>query len=282
MFNKLKIDLHTHSYFSDGEMSPKELINYAKLMGIGILSLTDHDTVEGIDQAQEAADEIGVHFIPGVEISVSWRNMALHIVGLNINHKSIIITDLLKQQFKTRVTRAKRIADKLDDLGVDNAYDKAAELARGGLITRPHFAQVLIDDKICKDMKTAFKKYLKRGKPAFVQTNWVDLPSAIQAIKEAGGVAVLAHPMRYKLTRTKLHELVEEFKEYGGEAIEAISGLTNNNEISMLSALCANYDLVASVGSDFHGIGKTPHTMRQLKVLPETLCPVIDKILRIS
>lgn len=275
----VKIDLHTHSYYSDGTLSPVELVRYAKSQGIEYLSLTDHDSVQGVIQAQNEAESCQVKFISGTELSVRWRNIDIHIVGLALNIDDLNLRKQLDNQAGVRIERAIEIAKKLEVVGISNAYEKAKRYAKKNLITRPHFAQVLIDEQYCKNMQMAFKKYLKRGRTAFVRANWMGMQTAIDTITGAGGMAVLAHPLRYKLTNTKLNDLIADFKQLGGEGIEIISGLSPINEISNLSALCQKYDLVASVGSDFHCLEKTPDAMKYLRHIPNDIETILDRIL---
>lgn len=273
-----KIDLHTHSCYSDGYFTPQQLIEYAQKHNVKLLALTDHDTVDGVAECQHYAMLAGMHFVTGLELSVNWRNHALHIVALDIDIENVNLKDLLQQQQLMRTQRAHIIAKKLAKLGVENALSKASKLTQGKVIARPHFAQVLIDEGVCKDMKSAFQRYLRRGRPAYQATNWVTLADGIKVIQDAGGVAVLAHPLRYKLTRTKLSELLTDFKDFGGTGMEVIAGLSSNDEISHLSTLCQKFDLVASVGSDFHGEKVTPHSMKQLKTLPNGCSSIVNKL----
>ncbi len=274
------IDLHTHSLYSDGTMSPLELVDYAADHGVNTLALTDHDTVAGVSECMSIALSKGMNFISGIELSVNWSNKVIHVVGLGIDIKNRNLLNLIDKQQLMRDERARNIAIQLEEsMGLKNGYNKACEIATGGLIARPHFAKILIQEGYCKDMKTAFTKYLKRGRSGYVRTQWVDLRECIATIVNSGGVAVLAHPKRYKFTRTKLLELLIDFKEVGGKAIEVIAGMASNDEVSYLSSLCNKFDLLASVGSDFHGKDLTPYSMKRLRALPEQ-CKSIMQILQ--
>lgn len=270
------IDLHAHSTASDGSLSPEALIEYAIGREISVLALTDHDCIDGIAPAMAFAKSKPITLIPGVELSVMWGNTPLHIIGLGIDTTNSALIRLLKAQFEARTIRAKAIAEKLHEQGVLDAYEKANAIAQNGLITRPHFAQILINEGKCKDMKQAFKKYLKRGRLAYVRMEWVSMEEGIRSLNDAGGKVILAHPLRYGLTNTKLRCLLGDFKAQGGMALEVISGLSTDSEIAHLSALCREFDLRASQGSDFHGPTMTPHVMGRLKSLPPTCRFVLD------
>lgn len=272
------IDLHAHSLFSDGSLSPEALIDYALARDIKVLALTDHDSVGGVEEAKHYAEQKDLRLIPGVELSVIWGNTPLHIIGLGIDSSNQHLQALLSSQFEARRIRAVEIGQKLEAVGLSDAYEKARLLSTDGLITRPHFAQALINEGLCKDMKSAFKRYLKRGKSAYVRVNWTTMEEGLRVMREAGGVTVIAHPLRYGLTNTKLRCLLEDFKSLGGLAIEVVSGISQDRDIAALTALCLEYDLMGSVGSDFHGPGMTPHVMGRLKPLPKVCRFVLDAL----
>ena len=273
------IDLHTHSVYSDGTMTPSQLVDYAIKHSLKTLALTDHDTVDGVKECGKYALANGLNFISGIELSVNWCNKVIHIVGLNIDINNLELQNLVKAQQLMRKTRAQNIAKQLEEaIGLKNGYDKAYKISTGGLIARPHFAKILIQEGFCKDMKTSFTKYLKRGRCGYVKTQWVDLPEGLATIINSGGVGVLAHPMRYKFTRTKLLELIDDFKNFGGKALEVVAGIASQAEINHLSVLCKKYDLLASAGSDFHGEDLTPYSMKRLRAIPEQ-CESIMQIL---
>lgn len=270
------IDLHTHSTMSDGSLSPEALVDYAITQHVSVLALTDHDSVSGVKVAIDHADSLDITIIPGIELSVLWRNVPLHIVGLEIDIDCQALKALIDEQGLRRQRRAEDISSKLATLGFQDAYQKANNLTDNGLITRPHFAHAMVAEGFCKDIKTAFKRFLKRGKPAYVPVEWVSLERCLQIISDAGGKSVLAHPLRYDLTNTKLRCLLDDFKAGGGVAIEVVSGWTNDNEVSRLGALCKEYELAASMGSDFHGHTMTPSVMGRLKALPKGCEMVIE------
>ena len=195
------IDLHTHSTYSDGTFTPEALVEYAIEHGITTLALTDHDTIEGVFELEDYAKNKNIRVIRGVELSINWCNKVIHVVCLNIDIHNSALLALLKSQQSIRKKRAFLIAELLEkSIGLKNGYEKALKFATGGLIARPHFAKVLVEEGICKDMKAAFERYLKRGKCAYVKTSWVGLHDAIECIIQSGGCAVLAHPTKYKYT----------------------------------------------------------------------------------
>lgn len=258
-------DFHTHSTHSDGTLTPTQLVDYAIEQGINRLALTDHDSINGVAECMAYGLSKGLQVIPGLELSINWHHKVIHVVALNVDLSSNRLISLLESQQNMRTERAKLIGKQLfETIGLVDGYDKARHLASEGLVARPHFAQVLINEGFCKDMKTAFSQYLKRGKCGYVRTNWVDLEVGIKVLVDAGGIPILAHPKKYQFTRTKLHELLNDFKRCGGKAMEVISGLQSRDEIQYLVALCNQFDLLGSCGSDFHGVDLTPKVMLRL------------------
>ena len=219
----MRYDLHTHSTASDGKLNPDELIDRANRFSVDALSITDHDTIDAyknINHLQSGKIKI----IPGIEFSTQWRKIEIHILGLNIGLHDAVINKVISQQSEFRYLRAKNISKRLSNLGVEDALQNAEKYAKGKIIGRPHFAEHLIATGHAADFQQAFKKYLAVGKPAFVKQQWTTLEKIISSISVSGGSAVIAHPMKYKLTRTKLLELIADFKEYGGHGIEIVSG----------------------------------------------------------
>ena len=221
------IDLHCHSYFSDGMLSPNALLSKAIDSNIRILALTDHDTTEGLSLLHEAAREHDIKIINGIELSVRWKKYDVHILGLNIKPDNQHLQELITKQNENRIASDRQI-------GV-------------------HFAQLLVNEGRVPDMKAAFKRYLGSGRPAYVATAWLTMSEAVAGIIEAGGQAVIAHPLKYGLTRSKLHELINVFKEEGGVGMEVVSGAMTSVQMMELAGLCQRYDLLASTGSDYHG-----------------------------
>jgi predicted metal-dependent phosphoesterase TrpH len=267
-------DLHSHTYYSDGTLSPADLVRRAKTNGVGVLALTDHDVTDGIAEAQLAATEVGLTLIPGVEVSVTWGSQTLHVVGLGVDRHAAALQDGLKSLREFRVWRAEEIGRRLAKKGVAGAYEGASALARRNLISRTHFAHFLVAEGHAKDVRTVFKKYLTPGKPGYVPGQWTSLEQAVSWIRAAGGQAVIAHPARYKLNSTRLHQLLTEFKEAGGEAIEVASGSHSRDDSFRFAAIAAQYGLLSSCGSDYHGPESNWTDLGRLEPLPDHCIPV--------
>lgn len=245
-----KIDLHSHSNASDGVLSPTALISRAKEQGIEVLALTDHDTVDGIAEAKTAAQQQQITLISGVEISTVWQGKTIHIVGLDFDETHPAMTELLQQQAQLRYARAVEIGERFKKFGLDNAFAEAQALTSGE-VTRAHYARYLVNIGMVSNEGQAFKRYLSQGKPCYVKANWCDIPTAIEVIHQAGGIAVVAHPMRYQMTNNKIRTLIEDFQQWGGDAVE-IAGGVDHNQQKMLIQWLDKLSLSASVGSDFH------------------------------
>lgn len=271
-----KYDLHCHSSFSDGSLSPTELILRAIEQGVTTLALTDHDTVSGLFEAQHASEQHGLNFIPGIELSCIWNKKTFHILGLNIDANNAELLAGTHQLQIIRLERAKKIASKLEKHKIPGAFEAVHEAAGFGMITRPHFADFLIKNGHVSMIQEAFDRYLGEGKPAFVKTQWVDLADAIHWIKAAGGIAVLAHPMRYKLTASWMRRLLSDFKEMGGQGIEIITARSNPDEIRRTIHFAKQYTLYGSVGSDFHTPKNQWVELGRLSSLPKNIPPVWD------
>lgn len=245
-----KIDLHSHSNASDGVLSPTALISRAKEQGIEVLSLTDHDTVDGIAEAKTAAQQQQITLISGVEISTVWQGKTIHIVGLDFDETHPAMTELLQRQAQLRYARAVEIGERFKKFGLENAFAEAQALTSGE-VTRAHYARYLVNIGMVSNEGQAFKRYLSQGKPCYVKANWCDIPTAIEVIHQAGGIAVVAHPMRYQMTNNKIRTLIEDFQQWGGDAVE-IAGGVDHNQQKMLIQWLDKLSLSASVGSDFH------------------------------
>ncbi|KTD20452.1 TrpH protein [Legionella lansingensis] len=247
------IDLHCHSNFSDGTLSPADLLNKAFESNVKMLALTDHDTTDGLEMLHKAASALPIKIIDGIELSACWKKHDIHIIGLNISPEDKGMQSLIYRQSQNRTIRARQIAEQLKLWGVVEAYNKACDIAGHERVGRPHFAQVLINEGLVSDMQTAFKRFLGRGRPAYVRTSWLSLTEAVEGITEANGEAVLAHPLKYSLTRTKLYELITDFKKAGGRGLEVISGDMTALQIDEMASLCQRFQLLGSTGSDYHG-----------------------------
>ncbi len=274
-FNRYKkYDLHCHSLVSDGELSPTELVRYAHGCGVEVLALTDHDATAGCAEAAAEANRLGLVFVSGVEISVTWGKHLLHIVGLNFDVENAALQTGLAGLRHQRTGRAVEIARRLAKLGIDGALDGAQTYVNGQILSRTHFARFLLDNGYVKTMQTAFDRYLGDGKKAYVASEWVSLAEAVAWIRSAGGHAVIAHPARYKLSATKLRRLFDEFKQLGGAGLEVISGRQNINITKNMTDYAKKYELRASIGSDYHGPSQTWSKMGQIPLLPDACEPV--------
>ena len=269
-------DLHSHSNASDGTLSPSQLVHRAKSQGVNILALTDHDTTQGVEEAQEAAHQLGLQLIPGVEISASWGSHTIHIVGLNLDiHNSQLQEGLARLQTK-RIERAVKISQKLEKSGIPNALEGAQRLAGQGNVTRTHFARYIVEMGKAENVSAVFKHYLSRNKPGYVKTQWAPLEDAIRWIQQANGQAVIAHPDRYNMTATKFRAFLNDFKMVGGTGIEVVYSGANRDTIGNNSRFAKDFDLKASMGSDFHSPGSPWVELGKLSPLPKTLTPIWD------
>jgi len=251
--NRIPVDLHTHSQHSDGYYSVEDLLTKAKNNGCRYIALTDHDTCAGISTAREIAKKMELNFISGVEISVTWNNYLLHIVGLNLDENNQELNDHLTQLRKERVVRAEQIAEQLQQHGISDALAGAMKYCdKIENISRTHFARFLIDIGKADNREEAFTKYLAEGRIGYVPIVWGSLSHTVELIRGAGGIAVIAHPGRYKMSRPKLYQMVHEFKCAGGEGIEVVSSSHNLKMQHSMAKICREKDLLASMGSDFH------------------------------
>lgn len=268
------IDLHCHSTISDGLLTPLELVEHAAQQGVRVLALTDHDDLGGLPQARAVAEQHGMQFIDGVEISVTWRRRTLHIVGLKINpHYSPLVEGLAAIRIG-RHTRAAGMAAALDAIGIAGSLQGAYQYAKQGIISRAHFARFLVEKGYAKDMRSVFKKYLVKGKPGYVEHEWASLAEAIAWITGSGGVAVVAHPGRYDLGRTNMLLLMEEFRALGGTAIEVVTGSHSVDQYQEFAKVARQFGLAASAGSDYHGAAHSYMEMGRLPDLPSGCVPV--------
>ena len=268
------IDLHTHSTASDGILSPAALVEKAASIGVKTLALTDHDTVSGLHDAQIAASKNNINLINGIELSMQWNHKTFHIVGLNIDADNAEIIDATLHLKQLREERAIRIGEKLDKAGIKDAYINAKRIAANGTVTRQHFSTFLIEGGYAKNQTDVFKRYLVKNKPGYVSAEWPDLDETISRIKNAGGVAVIAHPLRYKITATKLRQFIADFKACGGDAIEVVTGHNLKAEIELATSYAIRYDIAASIGSDFHNGNTAWGQLGNLSTLPNNLTPV--------
>jgi predicted metal-dependent phosphoesterase TrpH len=276
----LNYDLHCHSNISDGTLTPSELVDRAAGRGVKVMALTDHDDVDGLDEARAAAARHGMTFINGVEISVSWRSHTLHIVGLGINPEYPPLVQGLRLVRSGRGERAQKMSDELAKAGIGGALQGAYHYANNPkMISRTHFARYLVESGHCKDVKSVFNRYLVKGKPGYVQHQWAALGDAIGWIRGGGGVAVLAHPGRYMVGRNgmgkkTMQELLTEFVELGGQAIEVVTGSHAPEQYAEFARYAEEFGLMCSCGSDFHGPGESWRDMGRLPDFPLGCRPV--------
>jgi predicted metal-dependent phosphoesterase TrpH len=269
----MSIDFHIHSHHSDGVLSVQEIIELALDRGLKELSITDHDTMDAYEDISSQELD-GLSLVPGCEFSSVWKGQTIHIVGLNLDAASDAMRSAMEIQKAAREHRSIRIAEKLEARGMTDTLAGAYRYAKGGVLGRPHFASYLVEKGYVKDSRQAFKKYLGDGKPGDVKTQWRPIEEVVSWIEQAKGVAVLAHPLKYGMTRTRLNALVEEFISAGGRAIEVISGKQMPEQTRELSLLAKHYGLLASAGSDFHRPGQSWADLGVVEPLPETCKPV--------
>lgn len=271
------IDLHCHSTASDGALSPTDLLARAHERGVTHLALTDHDTLDGLAEASAAAARHGVTLISGIELSCVWQKHTIHIVGLDMDLADARFQERVAEQQANRWKRAAAITEKLLKVVKgcpEDIQERATALAGGDVPGRPHYARVLMEDGLVSDFGAAFKKYLGAGKPGDVKAFWPELPDVVRWIVEAGGIAVVAHPTKYKLTATKLRALVKDFQDAGGQGIEVLTSGQGAGDLGFLSELCRRNGLWASRGSDFHVPGPDWCELGKIPSLPADLVPV--------
>ncbi len=271
----LNPDLHCHSTTSDGTLSPEELAARAKANGVDLWSLTDHDEVGGQARAIQAARLNGLRYLTGVEISVSFADSTVHIVGLGFDHTDTRLAEGLADTRDGRGPRAREMGEQLAKVGIHGAYEGALKyVGNPRLISRTHFARFLVETGVCRDTSEVFRKYLAEGKPGFVPHRWARLGDAVKWIIESGGVAVIAHPARYHFTSTVEYALFSEFRQHGGQAVEVVTGNHTAGEVLRYADMAREFGLAASRGSDFHSPDESHVDLGKLASLPADLTPV--------
>ena len=274
LMSDLKFDLHTHSTASDGTLTPAELVQRAATCGIGVLALTDHDEIAGLFEAAAAAAAVGIGFVPGIELSVSWGHQTVHVVGLGINAETPSLQAGIKRLGAFRHWRAEEIARRLAKKGISGALEGAQRYAKGAILSRTHFAHYLVEQGYARDLRQVFKRFLVHNKPGYVPGEWASLEEALGWIREAGGLAVIAHPARYKISASRLRQLLEEFQELGGTALEVVSGSHSRDDILSMANLSRRFKLAASAGSDYHGPENPYLDLGRLPALPADCQPI--------
>jgi predicted metal-dependent phosphoesterase TrpH len=267
-------DLHCHSTASDGALSPTEVVQRAAENRVTTLALTDHDTINGLAEARICANTLQINLINGIELSAQWEKSGIHIIGLNINPQNEMLQNVIAELHIMRLERADKIAQKLSKKGIHDALEAVQKSTTNETITRVHFANFLVSQGHVSTVSEAFDRYLGDGKLAYVSTIWTPLETAVQVIHDAGGIAVLAHPIRYKLTATRMKKLLGEFKNAGGLGMEIVTGRYNPDEMRVLANYATQFELAGSVGSDFHSPENPWIELGKLAELPATVKPV--------
>ena len=268
-------DLHCHSTRSDGLLSPAAVVLRAAQRGVDVLALTDHDEVSGLGEAQSAATEAGIEFVCGTELSVSWEDLTIHVVGLRIDPHNTTLGDGLATIREGRTSRARRMGDALAAAGIPGAYEGALDFVTSErLVSRTHFARFLVEKGYARDIRDVFKRYLVPGKPGHVAHGWATMSQAVAWIHVAGGQAVIAHPGRYKVDGRGMRRLLGEFRDTGGDAIEVLSPSHTPAQYAEFATQCRVFGLAGSCGSDYHGPGESWMDLGDLPPLPAGVVPV--------
>ena len=271
----LNVDLHCHSTASDGLLPAAEVVRRAAANGVELLALTDHDDLGGLAAARSTADEIGMRFVNGVEISIEWRGLQVHILGYAFAADDPALNAGLAAIRSGRVERARRMSAELEKVGIAGCFDGAMRHAENpSLISRAHFARYLVEIGVCKDVRSVFESYIVPGKPGYGEHRWATLAESVGWIRGAGGVASVAHPGRYKFSRPEMRTLLEEFKSAGGQAIEIVSGSHSAENTALFGKLAREFGFLASCGSDFHGPKESYVDLGKLEPLPPGLTPI--------
>jgi predicted metal-dependent phosphoesterase TrpH len=271
----INVDLHCHSTVSDGLLPPSDVARRAHDGGVTLWSLTDHDEIGGQAAAREAAESLGMRYVNGVEISVTWASRTLHMVGLNVDIACAALTQGLEQTRHGRLARAQEIGRQLALAGVPDTYEGALKyVGNPDLISRTHFARHLVESGVAKSVSDVFARYLSEGKPGYVPHRWASLPDAVSWVKAAGGTPVIAHPGRYRYTPLEFAALFDEFKSLGGDAIEVVTGSHTPDQFREYADVARRYGFRASRGSDFHDPAESYTVLGGLPQLPADLTPV--------
>lgn len=273
--NLINADLHCHSVVSDGTLQPEALAERAKANGVELWALTDHDEIGGQQRARAAASALGMDYLSGVEISVSFAGITVHIVGLGFDDADAGLRQGLASTRGGREARAREMSDGLAKVGIHDAYEGALKyVGNPDLIGRTHFARYLVEVGACSDTSDVFRRYLVEGKPGYVPHRWASLGDAVRWINEAGGMAVIAHPGRYKFTPTEEYALFSEFIGHGGRGVEVVTGSHTTAEYVKYADMALEFGLLASRGSDFHSPDESHTDLGTLPDLPGRLTPV--------
>ncbi|WP_321908930.1 MULTISPECIES: 3',5'-nucleoside bisphosphate phosphatase [unclassified Paraburkholderia] len=274
----MNADLHCHSTVSDGQLAPAAVAQLAKAGGVNLWALTDHDVLGGQREAREAAEALGMRYLCGVEISVTWASRTVHIVGLHVDTECAALVDGLARTRDGRAARAEAIGERLGELGIPDAYEGALEyVSNPDLISRTHFARFLVESGRAQNTQDAFSRWLGEGKPGYIAHRWAKLADAVSWIKAAGGEAIIAHPGRYAYTQLEFDTLFGEFIDLGGKAIEVVTGSHTPSQYGEYAAVARRFGFEASRGSDFHAPGPDAIEPGTLPPLPSDLKPVWER-----
>lgn len=271
----LNCDLHCHSICSDGLLPAAAVVERAAANGVDMLALTDHDDLDGLATARSVADSLGIAFVNGVEISIEWQGLQVHLLGFAFDPADAALNAGLAGIRSGRIERARRMSADLEKIGIRGAFDGAMRLAANpNLVSRSHFGRYLVASGVCRDTRSVFESYLVPGKPGYVQHRWACLSDALSWVHGAGGVAAVAHPGRYRLSRADMRRFLGEFKDLGGQAIEVMSGSHTAEHVEIFGRLAREFGFLASRGSDFHGPDESYVDLGKLAPLPDGLTPV--------
>ncbi|MEX3982748.1 3',5'-nucleoside bisphosphate phosphatase [Paraburkholderia sp. EG287A] len=274
----MNADLHCHSTVSDGQLAPAAVAQLAKAGGVGLWALTDHDVLGGQREAREAAEALGMRYLSGVEISVTWASRTVHIVGLHVDPECAALVDGLARTRDGRAARAEAIGERLGELGIPDAYEGAFQyVSNPDLVSRTHFARFLVESGRAQNTQDAFSRWLGEGKPGYIAHRWAKLADAVAWIKAAGGEAIIAHPGRYAYTQLEFDTLFGEFLDLGGKAIEVVTGSHTPDQYGEYAAVARRFGFEASRGSDFHAPGPDAIEPGTLPPLPSDLKPVWER-----
>ena len=272
-------DLHSHSTFSDGTMRPRDLVARAAERGVGVLALTDHDELSGLAEARAAAEQAGIRLVDGVEISVTWNDHTIHVVGLAVDPENESLKAGLRATRAGRNERAARMAAELERLGIHGTLEGARRyVTNPELVSRTHFARYLVESGRAKNTQAVFDNWLGDGKPGYVPHAWATLADAVGWIRAAGGIPVIAHPGRYKLTDAERNALLGSFKDLGGRALEVVTGSHTPDQFGYWAKRATEFGFLTSCGSDFHGPREAYRDIGELPPLPSGCVPVWNEL----
>jgi predicted metal-dependent phosphoesterase TrpH len=278
-FNRLNADLHSHSTVSDGTLPPEALAARAKANGVELWALTDHDEIGGQKRAMAAASKLALPYLTGTEISVTFAGITVHIVGLGFDVDDAALQAGLAATRGGRRERAMEMSAGLAQAGISDAYEGALRyVGNPELISRTHFARHLVDTGVCHDTSDVFRRFLVNGKPGYVPHRWATLRDAVRWITQAGGIAVIAHPGRYRFSANEEYALFIEFKAHGGQAVEVVTGSHTSADFAKYAGMAREFDLYASRGADFHSPEESHIDLGTLPPLPGSLTPVWEPL----